>query len=192
MRFMPGYYVFPGGRVDPADLGSSGFQEPLTPAPEGIDQATRRRLPVFARTALRETYEETGLLLGAEGRSRAGSSEEAAGPTSEVWRAYRSAGVTPGFSGLSLVARAITPTSSPIRFHTRFFCADGDAVRGDPAGDGELEDLRWVPLDSTGELQISGITYLVLNEALAHRKDAPGGSRPAALFCWTGEKRRRK
>ena len=64
---MPGAYVFPGGRVDPADRVPSGFPEPLAPAPHGADRRTRERLAVFVRTALRECLEETGLLVAAAG-----------------------------------------------------------------------------------------------------------------------------
>ena len=62
-RFMPDVYVFPGGRVERSDARPSGFPEPPPTAPEGLDRATRRRLVVFARAALRETFEETGVLV---------------------------------------------------------------------------------------------------------------------------------
>jgi 8-oxo-dGTP pyrophosphatase MutT (NUDIX family) len=63
MVFMPGYHVFPGGRVEedeppleaPSDL----------PLPEGLDAASRALLPALRATALRELEEETGLRLHA-------------------------------------------------------------------------------------------------------------------------------
>ena len=78
-----------------------------------------------------------------------------------------------------------SPTSSPTRFHTRFFAADGALARGPLSGDGELEDLHWVRLSDTRKLKISDVTLAVLREALAHGK-AQDGSRPAALFHWVG------
>ena len=184
-RFMPDVYVFPGGRVTAADRRPSGCPEALTPAPAGLDQATGRGLAVFARAALRETYEETGVLLG---RPTAATQDTAA---PGVWAAYRAAGLAPAFDALDLVARAITPTSSPIRFHTRFFVADGGLARGPDGGDGELEDVRWVPLSEVRRLPLPAeVTLLVLGEALTHwrNRGTPGRQdrRQAALLRWSG------
>lgn len=185
-RFMPGVYVFPGGRVERADGRPSGFAETMTSPPMGTDSATRRRLTLFARAALRETFEETGLLVAERpGPGPAGIDAPAAG-TAEVWRAFRRAGRAPAFSALALVARAVTPTRSLIRFHTRFFRADGQAAHGDLLGDGELEDLRWVPVEDAGSLPIAEVTVLVLREALAHGPAGGNAARPAPLFRWVG------
>ncbi|MDH3597595.1 MAG: NUDIX hydrolase [Rhodospirillales bacterium] len=188
--FMPGVYVFPGGRVERADARPSGFTETMISPPEGTDNATRRHLTLFARAALRETFEETGLLVAERpGSGPAGIDSAAAGPA-EVWRAFRHAGRAPAFSALALVARAVTPTRSPIRFHTRFFRADGQAAYGNLVGDGELEDLRWVPVEEAGLLPIAEVTALVLREALAHGSTESGTTRPAALFRWVGARER--
>ena len=197
-RFMPGIYVFPGGRVGPEDRQPSGFAEPLPDPPPGLDRATRQRLPVFARAALRETYEETGLLLGAAevasapsprlgtpGSGLGGSGLGSAAP----WKAFAAAGVDPGFADMRLVARAITPANSPVRFHTRFFLAEGTTAAGEIAGDGELEDIHWAPIENLPELPMAAITHLVLEEALAHRAGAGGPGRPAPLFHWIGPRR---
>ena len=191
MRFMPGVYAFPGGRVDPTDRQASGFDETLAPPPTGIDQATSRRLIVFARTALRETFEETGLLLAARGSARPRRRTPVdGGAGGDIWRSYAAAALEPAFSMLRLVARAITPSRSPIRFHTRFFRAEGDDVAGPIVGNGELEDLGWVPIRETEGLPMSDVTHLVLAEALAHRAAARPVERPAALFYWSGRPER--
>lgn len=190
MRFMPGVYAFPGGRVDPADRQTSGFDETLALPPAGIDQATRRRLVVFARAALRETFEETGLLVAHDAPAQP-PAPAVNGTADDVWRAFAAAALEPAFSTLRLVARAVTPSRSPIRFHTRFFRAEGDDVAGTIAGSGELEDLRWVPAHETGDLPMSEVTRLVLSEALAHRTLDSSSERPAALFRWSGRSRRR-
>ena len=98
-----------------------------------------------------------------------------------VWQAYREAGMTPPFDQLNLVARAITPCYSPIRFHTRFFRIDCGQSTRVAASDGELVDVHWAPLDTIERLPMSSVTHLVLEEALAHR---PG--RMAARFAWAG------
>lgn len=185
-RFMPGVYVFPGGRLSQADRHPSGFPEALSAVP-GLDRATSGRLAVFARAALRETFEETGLLLGNQNPEpsnlRGRATDRAA-----VWAAYDEAGFRPAFDGMRLVARAITPKVSPIRFHTRFFLADGGAARGELAGDGELVDLGWVPVEEAPTLPMADVTALVLREALAHWSEGGSSRRPAALFTWIGPK----
>lgn len=185
-RFMPGVYVFPGGRSEPGDTLPSGFDETMAPPPEGADLLTRQRLVRFARTALRETFEETSLLVA--GSRPAGGVEAASnrGPRPGVWQAFASAGLVPAFSELALIARAVTPTASPIRFHTRFFRVDGKAARGELKGDGELENLHWVTAGNAGRLPMSTVTTLVLREALAHVAAATEGGRPAAFFKWGG------
>ena len=84
-RSFPGEYVFPGGLVEAADRHVSGFHETLPGPPAGLDRKTRRNLFVFARTALRECYEETGLLLVAGDRP---DSPSAGDRRHEVWRAF--------------------------------------------------------------------------------------------------------
>ena len=145
-RFLPGHYVFPGGQVDPADHRAR-LLEPLRPEVE-------RRLSVccslgraraIAVAAVRETYEETGLLLG---RLIAGRLE-------------------PALSGLDHIVRAITPTDSPIRFHARFFLADIASASGTLRGNGELLDLAWRPIDKCLKLPIADITEFVLRRVEA-------------------------
>ncbi len=185
-RFMPGVYVFPGGRSEPGDTLPSGFDETMAPPPDGADRLTRQRLSRFARTALRETFEETGLLVARSPHPGGAGMGSAQGPRPAVWQAFARAGLAPAFSGLALVARAVTPTASPIRFHTRFFSVDGDAAEGELRGDGELEDLHWVATRDAGDLPMSMVTALVLEEALAHRAARDKGARPAAFFRWAG------
>ena len=158
---MPGYYVFPGGALEPEDEAPSGFDETLPPAhPKARDTETAARLPVFARAALRETYEEAGLLIAAP-RPLCG----AWGAASAVWDAYRAAGLEPAVGALRLLARAVTPAGLPIRFHARFFLADGALARGRPRGNGELEDLAWVPLGAAAMLPMAGVTRRILDRA---------------------------
>lgn len=167
-RFMPDVFVFPGGRRDAADRAVSGFAEPL-PAPRGgrIDRATRRELAVYARTALRETLEETGYLLAAPERT---------GPVPPApigaWRRYAERRLAPHFAGMSLLARAITPTTSPIRFHTRFFLALGSHLERAQDVDGELEEVGWYPAtQALNELPLAGISRQILIEALLARRN---------------------
>ncbi len=69
MVFMPGRYVFPGGRVDPADKLiavhddlSEDDRAKLLVGMKGTPSLTRVR--ALALAAIRETFEEAGLLIG--------------------------------------------------------------------------------------------------------------------------------
>ena len=93
-------------------------------------------------TALREVYEETGLQLQQHLRS----------------------GGADGSAVLQILGRAITPTASPVRFHARFFCAHADHFEGALGGDGELQDLRWVPADNPDRLPLVDVTEFMLEE----------------------------
>lgn len=159
--FLPDIYVVPGGRVDPADGASSGFAETLTPKVESaLKSGGSRRPPLaFPRAALRETFEETGLLVGSRGRP----TTESAAP---IWQAYKDAGLSPPFGQIDFICRAITPVTSRRRYNTRFFLADGDLAHGAVRGNGELEDLGWRAVSALGGLTIVDVTQYVLEEAL--------------------------
>jgi 8-oxo-dGTP pyrophosphatase MutT (NUDIX family) len=179
--FLPDIYVFPGGRVDDGDSLASGFPEPLHPAVVANLQAgSRRPGAAYARTAIRETFEETGLLVGAEA---AGS-----GGPALVWQAFADGGRVPSFGALDFICRAITPTYSKRRYNTRFFLADGRLAAGELAGSGELLDLGWRTLDELRTLGLVDVTQYVLREALRRwRARLQPGQEPSRLFCYKGE-----
>jgi len=167
--FMPGVYVCPGGRVVADDRERWAGE---TGRPRGFDGATALlRLP---RAALRETWEETGLVLGPSGAADPGG-------TSPVERAYHDAGRRPALDLLAYIGRAITPTVSPLRFDTRFFVADGRHVGGDLADSSELEDVGWHPADPEGSLPMSGVTRFMLARAIAVWN---GAADPAPLYSF--------
>jgi 8-oxo-dGTP pyrophosphatase MutT (NUDIX family) len=63
--FLPDYYVYPGGRVDPGD--SFGGRLALAPGVEAhLARASRRPAHAIVKAAIRETAEETGLRFPAE------------------------------------------------------------------------------------------------------------------------------
>jgi 8-oxo-dGTP pyrophosphatase MutT (NUDIX family) len=149
-RFVPHHYVFPGGRLDPADQ--------IAPVKTRLRKEVAERLcshctPAMAHAlavaAVRETLEETGLALG-----------EAGG-----FELHR----------LDYWLRAITPSSSPIRFHARFFAAEAKHFSGTLQSNGELLDLDWRPVGECLKLPIVDVTEFLLRKLAAGQgfADAP-------------------
>jgi 8-oxo-dGTP pyrophosphatase MutT (NUDIX family) len=180
--FMPGKFVFPGGRVDAAD-GRIPVAAPIPKALEtnllkGSPKIMAARARSLAVAAIREACEETGLCLG---RADRGKASTLTGP----WKPFADAGLLPDPSGLFLVARAITPPGRIRRFDTRFFTADASAithrVEGVIHADAELVELVWVELGSKPLADLHPMTKNVLNEldkrlatgALRHDADVP-------------------
>ena len=163
--FMASKWVFPGGRVDRSDFTAASARD----LPPGVARRLEGELPArraraLALTAVRETFEEIGLILG-----RPAPSANVAGP----WREYRQAGALPDLSVLSYVARAITPPGRTRRFDARFFMAPADALLSpEPtAGSGELDEIAWLPLDQARAQDLPAITRFVLGEVAGRLAD---------------------
>lgn len=140
-RFVPHHYVFPGGRIDRADYAAT----PLSPLRPQVlarlcESCPPRLAHALAIAAARETWEETGLALGEPAR--------------------------PDLRHLDYALRAITPPSSPIRFHARFFVVEGTHLSGTLQGNGELLDLGWRPVAECLKLPIVDVTEHVLRRML--------------------------
>ena len=164
--FMASKWVFPGGRIERADFNAADDGALSHDAARRLQaEMPARRARALALAAVRETFEETGLILG-----RAAPAASVAGP----WRDYRQAGALPDLSVLSYVARAITPPGRTRRFDARFFMAPVEALR-DPdriEGSGELDEIAWIPLDEARSLDLPAITRFVLGE-VAERLETP-------------------
>jgi 8-oxo-dGTP pyrophosphatase MutT (NUDIX family) len=134
-RFMPNRLVFPGGRVDRADL-TRAF---ATPLPEATERALQKKTNAalargLALAAARELLEETGLSLGDP----------------------------PRLDGLHYLARAVTPPGLPIRFNARFLVVEERHVSGTLGGDGELDGLRFYGMAEALALELALPTRRVL------------------------------
>lgn len=160
--FMPGKFVFPGGRTDPTD-SRIPVAEPLHPAVEAKligtgSRATAARARAIALSAIRETYEEAGLLIGHKGPFATRRHE---------WRGFADHEVQPSLGALRFIARAITPPGRMRRFDARFLAAWRKDVAIELADGGpthELEELIWLPLDEAKQTDIPSITKTVLEE----------------------------
>ena len=188
--FMPGKFVFPGGRVDPTD-NKIPVAAPLPAELEanlakGSPKTPPSRAKSLAVAAIREACEETGLCLG---RKIDGSVPKMSG----AWEAFSDAGLLPDPSGLFLIARAITPPGLINRFDTSFFTADASAiahrVEGVVHADAELVELVWVELGSEHLADAHAMTKNVLNQL--QKRLATGPLRhdaPLPFFHWQGGK----
>ena len=156
--FMASKWVFPGGRIDRADFTAASANE-MNPNTAALlhRELPPRRARALALTAVRETFEETGLILG-----RAAPAASVAGS----WREFRAAGTLPDLAALRYIARAITPPGRSRRFDARFFMADAHALlTPEPtAGSGELDEIAWLPLAEARTLDLPAITRFVLGE----------------------------
>jgi 8-oxo-dGTP pyrophosphatase MutT (NUDIX family) len=169
LKFMPGKFVFPGGRVEPQDyLATAGCQMPtamtqkLLRRVRGVSHS--QRAYALAHAALRETQEETGLVLGSCTNAR--DEQES---------------FLPVLGGLSFIARAITPPRRPRRFDTRFFTISAERISGSgQIVDGEFTAIEWFTLSQARQQDLPIITRIILDdleERLAagtlHDLDAP-------------------
>ncbi len=169
-NFMPGKWVFPGGRIDRSDF-TAPFATDLRPevAARLCKTTTPARARALALAAVRETFEEVGLLLAERAPSRPGT-----GP----WREFLAHGALPDLAALSFVARAVTPAVSPKRFDARFFMAEADRLISleRQADCGELDEIAWVELEEALRLDLPSVTRFVLREIPLRLEDP---SRPA-------------
>ncbi len=179
MAFMANKYVFPGGRIDPGDMripvASELRPEVAARAAHGTSPARARGL---ALAAIRETFEETGILLGQK-------SDKVPRTRAPAWKKFFAHKIMPKLDTLEMIARAITPPNRTRRFDARFFMADASAIayQIEDAENEELLTPAWLTLDEARALDLPSITRTVLDEVEARI----GGdtARPAPFYRFT-------
>jgi len=183
--FMPGKYVFPGGRLDPHDSRMVPVDDL---APETIERLTRRmrgrpssaRARGLALAAVRETFEETGFILG---EAHDGGARSAGGG----WDSFLGSGYAPCLSALHFFARAITPPGRTRRFDSRFFVVDAENFanldRPIAPGTDELLTPHWFSFDEASSLDLPQITADILGRlrAILDASRWPGMSDPVSF-----------
>jgi 8-oxo-dGTP pyrophosphatase MutT (NUDIX family) len=155
MAFAAGAYVFPGGSVDARDSDEKvAWAGPAAAEWGRIFAAPPALARALVCAAVRETFEESGVLL-------AGESAESvvADTTSADWEADRTALLDHSVSLAELLARRglvlrsdllrpwarwITPVIEPRRFDTRFFAAALPAGPRTRDVGGEASEVAWV------------------------------------------------
>ena len=182
-KFMPGKFVFPGGRIEPLDRAMPAAGDLHPAMQEKLLERIAEPSPDFARglplTAVRETAEETGLMLGVK-------AEPPPAVPGEIWADFAKAGVMPDLGQIHFIARAITPPRRPKRYDTRFFTADAASVAHEIEGvvgpESELVELVWVPIAEAAQFDMPTITGVVLEELLARVENGMGHDLPVPFY----------
>ncbi|MEP9384497.1 NUDIX hydrolase [Nocardioides sp. KR10-350] len=182
MAFAAGMCVFPGGGVDPrdAELGDEHWAGPSPAVWAERLGATEEEARALLAAAVRETFEESGVLLAG-----AAAGEVVADVSGEDWEADRVAlesrelSLTELLDRRGLVLRTdllgawaawTTPAFEPKRYRTWFFVAslpDGQLTRDVSS---ESESVAWLPTDQAlaqadrGEIGLMHPTYLNILE----------------------------
>ncbi len=179
--FMPDLWVFPGGRIDRSDYRAPHATD-LRPE---VAAKFGRHVPLhkgraLAMAAVRETWEEAGLLLAKPVPTRS-----AAGP----WREFLAEGAAPDVAAQDVIARAITPPMVGKRFDTWFLMAEAEHLISleRKADCGELEEIAWIEFDEALKLQLPSVTRTMVSEAVARLADP---HRPSPFIRFTAGKPR--
>lgn len=162
-KFMPGRFVFPGGRIESTD-SKMPAKTPLHPEVESklmkfVRRGTPSRARAIALAAIRETFEETGLAVGLR-------QDQPAKAPNEAWAEFVKTNVWPDLSAIHFICRAVTPPRRPRRFDARFLAVDAGAIGyrvEDVVGPNtELVELVWLPINEVQNLDIPTITKVAL------------------------------
>ena len=174
--FMANRFVFPGGRVEAEDLDLAATLPLGDDALARLSGAvaggfTERHAAALPLAATRETFEETGLLIGHE--AQVPGSVPAPYPAS--FAAFAERGLSPATAWLVPIARAITPEGAPRRFDTRFFVINASRLPAisedfDPPTD-EFDEIRWVSVAALDEYSLAPITRTVLADVMTRIAD---------------------
>ena len=178
MAFMANKYVFPGGRIDPADMRIAVTSQlrPHVARRAGYD-STPARARGLALAAIRETFEETGILIG----ERAKAVPRTRAP---AWQKFFEHMVVPRLDELDIIARAVTPPNRTRRFDARFFMVDASAIvhELEELDNEELLTPAWLTLNEARALDLPSITRTVLDEVEARVSDGADPSRPIPFY----------
>ena len=182
MAFAAGMYVFPGGSVDPRDemLDDAAWVGPAPSQWAGLLSADEKLAKALVCAAVRETFEESGVLLAGSGPD-----DIVADTTGEDWEADRLALIARDLSFAAMLARRglllradllrpwahwITPEFEPKRYDTAFFVAalpSGQVTRDVTS---ESDQVTWIrPADAVaavdaGEVLMLPPTYVCCHE----------------------------
>ena len=140
-KFLPDRYVFPGGGVERGD-SRVRVASPMSERTQRLlmRKTKKARARGLVASAVRETFEETGLIVG-------GKDPDPAKSVPKKWSKFFQTGFAPNLKDLDYIARAVTPHWRPIRFNARFFMVNAEKLTGILRGNGELLNLQYFKLE---------------------------------------------
>ncbi len=184
MAFAAGMYAFPGGTVDPRDSDTSlAWAGPTTAEWSDVLRCDEPEARALVCAAMRETFEESGVLLAGDAADSLVSDT-----TGADWERDRASLVDRnlGFAEfldrrglvlrtdlLSAWAHWITPEFEPRRYDTRFFLAAMPAGQRTRDVSGEADHVAWLaPRDAldgvdAGTMAMLPPTYVTVQEMTA-------------------------
>lgn len=195
--FVPGAWVFPGGRVDGSDATPDVVArlDGLDPAEAAARLELHEADPpaiAYYLAALREAFEETGILVGVDdlGRPPATAAESAAVDEVRValleerigfGDALARLGCRIAGDAIEYLAHWVTPEAEPRRYDTRFFAArvaEGAEALIDPR---EMTDAVWLTAREALERVEAGTLPMIFPTIKTLTELAPWGSTVEAL-----------
>jgi 8-oxo-dGTP pyrophosphatase MutT (NUDIX family) len=169
MRFLGGYYAFPGGKVDLADRSHDALARTRGLSAENATRAIGDpddEVPALAYwlAGVREVFEETGMLLARDGEDQpvAAGAPDVAHRLEDHRRALvrgersftailAEEGLVADLAPLRYLSTFVTPPASPIRFSARFFLCPVPPDQGPRLTAEEASEGFWVdPAKPTG------------------------------------------
>lgn len=188
-----GAWVFPGGIVDAGDRHShdccAGLDDPAASARLGLPA---HGLDYYV-AAVRECFEESGLLFATDASGELVRLDDAAGPALGAWRGplhrnertlgemCREFGLTLALDRIAYLSHWLTPLARPKRFDTRFFIAAAPLSQTAAFDGTEMVEQLWLrPADAlarANELKLMTPTQKTLE--LVDRHDTV-----EALLAW--------
>lgn len=155
--FMAGATVFPGGKLDDADVAARTDGLSVEACAQRLGMTDGRQAWLIHVAAVRELHEEAHVLLARDAQGRVVDASDVAGidaklqgarqghqlPAEKWHQAVQDAGLTLALELLVPFAHWLTPRAEPRRFDTWFFAAmqpEGQAAALDPH---ESSDAFW-------------------------------------------------
>jgi 8-oxo-dGTP pyrophosphatase MutT (NUDIX family) len=195
--FVPGAFVFPGGRVDDHDAAPA-----LTAL---LGETPRGPAPPYWLAAIRETFEETGVLLARRGDDAAGADDkadaaDAAADAAAVarWReallagdatlldVLEDLGLRPDISRMVYCSHWITPVAEPRRYDTRFFLAELPPGASTSIDEREMAQALWITPAAAMTAFLRGALPMVFPTVKTVQLLAPYGSVAEMLRAFRG------
>ena len=185
-KFMPNIYVFPGGAVEKEDENVEYLKDFSKLELRALSHnCSLKRARAIGLAAIRETYEETGLLIG-------DSNNTFIKPQPQSWDKFVKNKIKPRLDILNYIARAVTPKGQNKRFNARFFLCDANFSYGSIEQNEELLDIDWYSIENIVEkLTLAQVTMLVVEKAIMYLENNTKSSAKVTIPTYSRRKGKR-